>query len=313
MLFNSANRDERAVRGPVRRSTSPARRTPHFGYGGGGPHFCLGANLARREIRVMFKELFDRLPDLRITARARDAAVGVHPRHQAHAVRVHADALTFRAAPSPADTGDLRPWRARADRSLMRRCAHSSSLPGSHHPSSETSRCPIPVPGRCCSGSRAPAPATATSTSWSSRPARCPSTRRSCSATRPRGSSRPSAPASTGSGPATRSRSTDRGAAGAARRVAPAPRTTATAPRSSDSSRPGSATTVGWRNSSGCRRGSPCRSATSTPWRLRRSPTPASRRTTRSSARSRCSCRARPSWSSARVGSAISRSSWSGR
>ena len=30
---------------------------PHVGFGGGGAHFCLGANLARREIRVMFEEL----------------------------------------------------------------------------------------------------------------------------------------------------------------------------------------------------------------------------------------------------------------
>jgi len=44
-------------------------RTPneHVGFGAPGPHFCLGANLARREITVMFRELFRRLPDLRIT------------------------------------------------------------------------------------------------------------------------------------------------------------------------------------------------------------------------------------------------------
>ena len=35
-------------------------------FGGGGPHFCLGANLARMEIRVMFEHLLDRLPDLRL-------------------------------------------------------------------------------------------------------------------------------------------------------------------------------------------------------------------------------------------------------
>jgi cytochrome P450 len=37
------------------------------GYGAGGPHFCLGANLARREIQVMFDEIFRELPDLEIT------------------------------------------------------------------------------------------------------------------------------------------------------------------------------------------------------------------------------------------------------
>ncbi len=37
---------------------------PHIAFGGGGPHFCLGANLARMEIRVMFEHLLDRMPDL---------------------------------------------------------------------------------------------------------------------------------------------------------------------------------------------------------------------------------------------------------
>jgi cytochrome P450 len=42
-------------------------RTPndHIGFGGPGPHFCLGAHLARREITVMFTELLRRLPDIR--------------------------------------------------------------------------------------------------------------------------------------------------------------------------------------------------------------------------------------------------------
>ena len=35
-------------------------------FGGGGPHFCLGANLARMEIRVMFDRLLDRVPDIRL-------------------------------------------------------------------------------------------------------------------------------------------------------------------------------------------------------------------------------------------------------
>ncbi|CAN5763447.1 hypothetical protein BH24ACT3_BH24ACT3_17520 [soil metagenome] len=41
-------------------------RTPndHVGFGAGGPHFCLWAHLARREIRVMLEELFTRLPDV---------------------------------------------------------------------------------------------------------------------------------------------------------------------------------------------------------------------------------------------------------
>ena len=67
MWFNSANRDERQFVDPYRFDLTRSPN-PHVGYGGGGPHFCLGANLARREIRVMFEELFRRLPDLEITA-----------------------------------------------------------------------------------------------------------------------------------------------------------------------------------------------------------------------------------------------------
>ncbi|HEY5012737.1 MAG TPA: cytochrome P450, partial [Acidimicrobiia bacterium] len=67
MFYNSANRDERAFPDPYRFDVT---RTPneHVGFGGGGPHFCLGANLARREIKVMFEELFRRLPDIEISA-----------------------------------------------------------------------------------------------------------------------------------------------------------------------------------------------------------------------------------------------------
>ncbi|MDT7551772.1 MAG: methyl-branched lipid omega-hydroxylase, partial [Pseudonocardiales bacterium] len=46
------------------------RRTPnnHVGFGGPGPHFCLGAHLARREMSVMFRELLTRAPDVHATA-----------------------------------------------------------------------------------------------------------------------------------------------------------------------------------------------------------------------------------------------------
>ncbi|MGZ6926232.1 MAG: cytochrome P450 [Acidimicrobiia bacterium] len=67
MWFNSANRDERQFADPYRFDLTRSPN-PHVGYGGGGPHFCLGANLARREIRVMFEQLFQRLPDLEITS-----------------------------------------------------------------------------------------------------------------------------------------------------------------------------------------------------------------------------------------------------
>jgi methyl-branched lipid omega-hydroxylase len=63
MWYNSANRDETKFDNPwlfdVTRNPNP-----HFGYGAGGAHFCLGANLARREIRVLFEELRNRIPDI---------------------------------------------------------------------------------------------------------------------------------------------------------------------------------------------------------------------------------------------------------
>jgi methyl-branched lipid omega-hydroxylase len=64
LFYNSGNRDEEIFEEPFR---FDVRRTPneHVGFGG-GPHFCLGAELARREIRVMFREIFRRLPDLEI-------------------------------------------------------------------------------------------------------------------------------------------------------------------------------------------------------------------------------------------------------
>ncbi len=61
--YVSANRDETVFADPLR---FDIRRdpNPHVAFGGGGPHFCLGANLARLEIRVMFEEMLRRLPDL---------------------------------------------------------------------------------------------------------------------------------------------------------------------------------------------------------------------------------------------------------
>ena len=62
----SANRDERAFEDPFR---FDIERTPndHVAFGGGGPHYCLGANLARMEMRLMFREMAGRLGDMRLT------------------------------------------------------------------------------------------------------------------------------------------------------------------------------------------------------------------------------------------------------
>ena len=59
--YASANRDEAVFDDPFR---FDILRSPneHVGFGGGGPHFCLGASLARMEIRVLFEELAQRAP-----------------------------------------------------------------------------------------------------------------------------------------------------------------------------------------------------------------------------------------------------------
>ncbi|MEX0666550.1 MAG: cytochrome P450 [Acidimicrobiia bacterium] len=63
MWYVSANRDDAAFEHPDRFDVG---RTPndHVAFGAGGPHFCLGASLARLEARVMFEELVTRFPDL---------------------------------------------------------------------------------------------------------------------------------------------------------------------------------------------------------------------------------------------------------
>ena len=66
MFYWSADRDADAFADPFR---FDVRRSPnhHVGFGGPGPHFCLGAHLARREITVMFKELLSRAPRVAAT------------------------------------------------------------------------------------------------------------------------------------------------------------------------------------------------------------------------------------------------------
>ncbi len=67
LFYGAANRDPRVFADPesmdVRRSPNP-----HVAFGGPGPHFCLGAHLARRELAVMFRQLLTRLPDLEPSA-----------------------------------------------------------------------------------------------------------------------------------------------------------------------------------------------------------------------------------------------------
>ena len=65
MFYGAANRDPRQFDDPER---FDVRRDPNpqLGFGGPGPHFCLGAHLARRELSVAFRQLFARLPDIEV-------------------------------------------------------------------------------------------------------------------------------------------------------------------------------------------------------------------------------------------------------
>jgi methyl-branched lipid omega-hydroxylase len=64
LFYQAANRDETvfhdAMEFDITRSPNP-----HVGFGSAGPHFCLGAHLARREITAMLRELLTRVPDIR--------------------------------------------------------------------------------------------------------------------------------------------------------------------------------------------------------------------------------------------------------
>jgi cytochrome P450 len=63
LFYHSGNRDEDAFADPWR---FDVLRDPnhHVGFGGGGPHYCLGASLARTQLRSIFTELLTRLPDI---------------------------------------------------------------------------------------------------------------------------------------------------------------------------------------------------------------------------------------------------------
>ena len=86
LFYHSGNRDEAAFEDPWRFDVT---RDPnrHLGFGGGGPHYCLGASLARTQLRAIFGELLPRVPDIEVgepeLLRRR-----VHPRRQADAVLV---------------------------------------------------------------------------------------------------------------------------------------------------------------------------------------------------------------------------------
>jgi cytochrome P450 len=63
LFYTSANRDDTAFEDPYR---FDVRRDPnhHVGFGGGGPHYCLGASLARTQLKSIFTELLTQIPDI---------------------------------------------------------------------------------------------------------------------------------------------------------------------------------------------------------------------------------------------------------
>ncbi len=69
LLYPSANRDEDVFIEPDRFDVE-RDPNPHVAFGGHGAHHCLGANLARLEIRVLFEELLRRIPEVELAAGA---------------------------------------------------------------------------------------------------------------------------------------------------------------------------------------------------------------------------------------------------
>lgn len=65
LLYPSGNRDERVFDAPERFDVG-RNPNPHVAFGGYGTHHCLGASLARLELRILFEELLRRLPDLEL-------------------------------------------------------------------------------------------------------------------------------------------------------------------------------------------------------------------------------------------------------
>jgi len=67
LWYRSSNRDESVFPDPLRFDVS-RDASRHQAFGGGGPHYCLGSNLAKVEIQVFFEELFKAHPDIRVVS-----------------------------------------------------------------------------------------------------------------------------------------------------------------------------------------------------------------------------------------------------
>jgi cholest-4-en-3-one 26-monooxygenase len=69
--YIAANRDDTVFADPYRFDVQRPDAKEQIAFGGGGPHHCLGHNLARMEIRVIFEELARRLPDITLAGEPR--------------------------------------------------------------------------------------------------------------------------------------------------------------------------------------------------------------------------------------------------
>jgi cytochrome P450 len=65
MIYSSGNRDERVFADPYRFDIA-RDPNPHLGFGGRGPHFCLGNFLAKMQFREIFDQLLHRVPNLHV-------------------------------------------------------------------------------------------------------------------------------------------------------------------------------------------------------------------------------------------------------
>ena len=71
MFYTSANRDAAAFEEPDRIDIT-RQPNDHVAFGAGGPHFCLGASLARLEAKVMFEAILTRFSDLEVDGDVHD-------------------------------------------------------------------------------------------------------------------------------------------------------------------------------------------------------------------------------------------------
>lgn len=76
LWYPSGNRDEALFEDPFRFDIR-RRNNEHMAFGGGGPHFCLGAHLARREITIFFEELFKRTSHVELAGDVRYSVLGI--------------------------------------------------------------------------------------------------------------------------------------------------------------------------------------------------------------------------------------------